>query len=232
MGVSLLVTYERYVVVDDGPTDGNEPDEGRMTRTRIEYWWPILHRQMNCQSFKQRKKARNSVGARRVGIVGLGSIGSEIAKRLESFGCHISYNSKKRKPSVPYPYFSSVHELAIDSDVLIVCCTLTEETYHLITRDVLLALGKNGILINVGRGAHVDEKELVQCLVRGEIGGVGLDVMEDEPNVPKELYELDNVVLSPHKAVFTNESFSNVHEHILGMLEAYFSKKPLLSSVI
>ncbi|KAK9121447.1 hypothetical protein Syun_019064 [Stephania yunnanensis] len=165
-------------------------------------------------------------------MVGLGSIGSEIAKRMEAFGCHISYNSKNRKPSVSYPYFSSVHELAIDSDVLIVCCALTEETYHLIARDVLLALGKNGVLINVGRGALVDEKELVQCLARGEIGGAGLDVMEDEPNVPKELYELDNVVLSPHKAVFTNESFSNLHELILGNLEAYFSNKPLLSSVI
>ncbi|RWR81384.1 glyoxylate/hydroxypyruvate reductase HPR3 isoform X1 [Cinnamomum micranthum f. kanehirae] len=171
------------------------------------------------------------LSGKRVGIVGLGSIGSEIAKRLEAFGCRIAYNSRTKKASVPFPYFSSVHDLAAESDALIVCCALTDETYHFINRDVLLALGKEGVVINVGRGALIDEKELVRCLVQGEIGGAGLDVFEEEPHVPQELITMDNVVLSPHRAVLTPESFTALLEVIVGNLEAFFANKPLLSPV-
>ncbi|KAF6133922.1 hypothetical protein GIB67_040686 [Kingdonia uniflora] len=173
----------------------------------------------------------HKVWGKRVGIIGLGSIGSQVAKRLEAFGCIISYNSRNKKLSVCYPYFANVHELAANSDVLIATCALTEKTYHIINKDVLLALGKEGVVINVGRGALIDEKELVRSLVQGEIGGAGLDVFENEPNVPKELFELDNVVLSPHKAVLTLESFSDLHELIIANLDAFFSNKPLLTPV-
>ncbi|OVA00171.1 D-isomer specific 2-hydroxyacid dehydrogenase [Macleaya cordata] len=171
------------------------------------------------------------LGGKHVGIVGLGSIGFEVAKRLEAFGCIISYNSRKKKPSVPFPYYSNVLDLAANSDVLIISCELNNETFHIINKDVMLALGKEGVIINVGRGALIDEKELVQCLVKGEIGGAGLDVFENEPHVPVELFELDNVVLAPHKAVLTLESFSALHELVIANLEAFFSNKPLLSLV-
>ncbi|XP_075640128.1 glyoxylate/hydroxypyruvate reductase HPR3-like [Castanea sativa] len=169
------------------------------------------------------------LGGKRVGIVGLGSIGYEVAKRLVAFGCTVAYNSRNKKPSALYPYYANVHDLAVNSDVLIVCCALTNETYHIINKDVLTALGREGVIINVGRGALVDEKELVQFLVQGEIGGAGLDVFENEPNVPKELFALDNVVLSPHLAVSTPESFEALNEVIIANLKAFFSNKPLLS---
>ncbi|XP_042511687.1 glyoxylate/hydroxypyruvate reductase HPR3-like, partial [Macadamia integrifolia] len=171
------------------------------------------------------------LGGKRVGIVGLGHIGSEVAKRLVAFGCSVSYNSRKKKPFVVFPYYSDVLDLAANSDVLIVCCALTKETHHIINRDVLLALGEKGVIVNVGRGAHIDEKELIHCLVQGEIGGAGLDVYENEPHVPKELLALDNVVLSPHRAVFTPESFLSLHDVLIANLEAFFSDKPLLSEV-
>lgn len=173
----------------------------------------------------------SKLGGKRVGIVGLGSIGLEVAKRLEAFGCIISYNSRKKKPSVSYPYYSNVSELAADSDVLIICCALTDQTRHMINKKVMLALGKEGVIVNIARGAIIDEKEMVQCLVNGEIGGAGLDVFENEPEVPKELFSLDNVVMSPHRAVFTPDSFLADHELIIGNLEAFFSNKPLLSLV-
>lgn len=169
------------------------------------------------------------MGGKRVGIVGLGSIGSEVAKRLEAFGCCVSYNSRNKKPSVTYPFYPDVCELAANSDVLIICCALTDQTHHLINKQVLLALGKKGVIINVGRGAIIDEKEMVGCLLRGEIGGAGLDVFENEPDVPKQLFALDNVVLSPHSAVFTPESFKDVCELAVANLEAFFSNKPLLT---
>ncbi|GJW15646.1 glyoxylate/hydroxypyruvate reductase HPR3-like protein [Tanacetum coccineum] len=173
----------------------------------------------------------NSLGGKRVGIVGLGSIGTLIAKRLEPFGCTIAYNSRKKKAQLPYTFYSTVLDLATNSDALIVCCSLTNKTRHIINRDVLKALGNTGVLVNIGRGGLVDENELVKFLVGREIRGAGLDVFENEPEVPKELYTLENVVLSPHKAILTPESFAGVREVLTKNLKAFFSNEPLLSEI-
>ncbi|XP_059651503.1 glyoxylate/hydroxypyruvate reductase HPR3-like [Cornus florida] len=173
----------------------------------------------------------SKLGGKRVGIVGLGNIGSEVAKRVEAFGCIISYNSRRKKPSVSYTYYPDVCELAANCDILVICCALTDQTHHMINKDVLLALGEEGVIVNIGRGAVIDEKELVRFLVEGKIAGAGLDVFENEPHVPKELFAMDNVVLTPHRAVFTDESFLDLYELIVGNFEAFFSGKPLLSPV-
>ncbi|KAJ7951033.1 Glyoxylate/hydroxypyruvate reductase hpr3-like protein [Quillaja saponaria] len=173
----------------------------------------------------------SKLGGKRVGIVGLGRIGLEVAKRLEAFGCIILYHSKKEKQFVSYPFYSNVVELAAKSNALVICCALTEQTLHLINKEVMLALGKEGILVNIGRGALIDENEMVRCLMEGEIGGAGLDVFENEPHVPKELVALDNVVLSPHASVFTSESEMALSDLVAENLEAFFSNKPLITPV-
>ncbi|CAK8560953.1 unnamed protein product [Lathyrus sativus] len=169
---------------------------------------------------------------KKIGIVGMGRIGSEVAKRLEGFSCMISYNSRNKKPSISYPFYSSVLELATNTNVLILCCELNNQTRHIVNKDVMLALGKEGIIVNVGRGALIDENELVRCLIEGEIGGAGLDVFENEPNVPKEFFSLDNVVLSPHAAVLTSEYFNGISQVVEQNLKAFFSNKPLITPVI
>ncbi|KAJ0112642.1 hypothetical protein Patl1_00318 [Pistacia atlantica] len=174
----------------------------------------------------------SKLGGKQVGIVGLGSIGLNVAKRLEAFGCNILYNSRKKKPSVPYPYYPDVCDLATHCDVLIICCGLTDETHHMINKKVLLELGKEGVIINVGRGAVIDEKEMVECLVHEEIAGAGLDVFESEPNVPKELFSLENVVLSPHRAVHSEETLMALCDLVVGNFEAFFSNKPLLTPLV
>ncbi|XP_055817348.1 glyoxylate/hydroxypyruvate reductase HPR3-like [Solanum dulcamara] len=174
----------------------------------------------------------SKVGSRKVGIVGLGSIGLKVAQRLEAFGCIISYISRKKKPAVSYPYYPDVRELATKCDVLVTCCALTDQTRHLINKEVLMTLGKKGVIINIARGAIINEMELVQCLKQGEIAGAGLDVFENEPNVPEELLSLDNVVLTRHVACHTEESFKATYELVCGNLEALFLNKPLLSPVL
>ncbi|XP_022147257.1 glyoxylate/hydroxypyruvate reductase HPR3-like [Momordica charantia] len=169
------------------------------------------------------------LSGKRIGIVGLGRIGCEVAKRLEGFGCRISYNSRTKKPLVPYSYYSNVHELAAECEALIICCGLTEETRHMINREVMVALGKDGVIINIGRGAIVDEKEMIRCLLQGEIWGAGLDVFENEPEIPEQLFTLDNVVLSPHVAVTTHETFLRLSKLMVDNLEAFFSNRPLVS---
>ncbi|XVF33447.1 hypothetical protein REPUB_Repub17cG0169400 [Reevesia pubescens] len=174
----------------------------------------------------------SKLGGKRVGIVGLGNIGSEVAKRLGAFGCSISYNSRTKKPLVPYTFYSNVVELAANCDALIICCALTDETHHLINNEVLSALGKDGVIINIARGPIIDEKELVRYLVEGKIRGGGLDVFEHEPDVPNELFALDNVVMSPHNAVYTRESVEDLRKLVVGNLEAFFSNEPLLTPVV
>lgn len=159
----------------------------------------------------------------------MGNIGYEVAKRLEAFGCFVSYNSRKKKPNVSYPFYLDVCELAANCDALIICCGLSDETRHMINKQVLSALGK---IVNIGRGAIIDENEMVRCLMQGELAGAGLDVFENEPNIPKEFFAMDNVVLSPHRAVFTPESLKDLSQLVVGNLEAFLSNKPLLSEYV
>lgn len=172
------------------------------------------------------------LSGKRVGIVGLGSIGMEVAKRLESFDCIISYHSKHQKTSILYPFYSNVIDLATSSDALVVCCALNNQTRHIVNKDVLLALGKEGFIVNVGRGGLIDEKQMIKCLMEGEIAGAGLDVFENEPLVDEKLFAMDNVVLSPHSAAFTVESTMSLCELVAGNLEAFFLNKPLISPVM
>ncbi|TKY65571.1 Glyoxylate/hydroxypyruvate reductase HPR3 [Spatholobus suberectus] len=155
----------------------------------------------------------------------------EVAKRLEAFGCIILYYLRNKKPFVSYPFYSNMVELAATSDALVLCCSMNEQTRHMVNKEVLLAFGKKGVTVNVGRGALIDEKELVKCLMEGQIGGAGLDVFENEPNVPQELLEMDNVVLSPHNGAFTFETHMALTELVAENLEALFHNKPLITPV-
>eukprot|EP01018_Ginkgo_biloba_P011972 Gb_37290 [translate_table: standard] len=172
-----------------------------------------------------------ALSGKRVGIVGLGRIGLAIAKRVEAFGCSIAYHSRTKKADVSFTYYSNIVELAASVDILVVACSLTKETHHVIDQSVLAALGRKGTLVNIGRGSLVDENELVKALIEGRLGGAGLDVFEDEPNVPEQLFNMDNVVLLPHVGTATWETRRAMADLVVGNLEAYFLKKPLLTPV-
>ena len=146
------------------------------------------------------------VSGARVGIVGLGRIGQAISRRMEAFGCAIAYHSRHRVPGVDHPWMQSAEELAAGSDVLIVAVSGGTSTAGLISREVLEALGPEGILVNISRGAVVDEHALVEMLVERRIAGAGLDVFVKEPQVTQELFELDHVVLTPHLGSATAET--------------------------
>ncbi|GJS13231.1 hydroxyphenylpyruvate reductase-like protein [Tanacetum coccineum] len=177
-------------------------------------------------------KLTTNFSGKTVGIIGLGRIGTAIAKRAEAFKCPISYYSRSEKPESKYKYFPSVTELASNSEILVVACSLKEETHHIISREVIDALDPEGTLINIRRGAHIDEPELVRALVDGRVAGAGLDVFEHEPDVPEELFGLDNVVLLSHVASGTTETRNAMADPVVSNLEAQISKKPLLAPVV
>ena len=141
-----------------------------------------------------------SLRGRHIGMYGMGRIGQQIARRLESFNVRISYHTRSPRPGLDYGYQPTLRALAEAVDTLICIVPKTPETRQTINIEILKALGPTGVLINVGRGWTVNESDLVSSLEAGDIAGAGLDVFEDEPNVPEALLKFDNVSLLPHVA--------------------------------
>ncbi len=168
---------------------------------------------------------------RRVGIVGLGAIGKAIAKRIEAFGVPIAYHGRSRQAGVSYRYFDTPAALAAASDVVIVIVPGNSGTRHLIDAEVLVALGPDGVLVNVARGSVVDEQALVQALQAGRIGGAGLDVFEDEPNVPDALLAMENVVLLPHIGLASVATRAAMGQLVVDNLIAWFDGDPARTPV-
>ena len=174
--------------------------------------------------------ARKVSGAR-LGIVGLGRIGSAIARRAAGFDMSIAYTSRNQVLNCPYKYCPTPAALAAEVDFLMVITPGGAGTKGLINADVLSALGKTGYLINVARGSVIDESALIVALQNGVIAGAGLDVFEDEPNVPEALCAMSNVVLTPHVASATWQTRKAMADLALGNLQAHFAGLPLLTPV-
>jgi hydroxypyruvate reductase len=174
--------------------------------------------------------ARKVSGAR-LGIVGLGRIGSAIARRAAGFDMRIAYTSRKKVAYSPYTYYPTPAALAAEVDFLLVITPGGAGTKGLINTEVLSALGKTGYVINVARGSVIDESALIVALQNGVIAGAGLDVFEDEPNVPEALRAMNNVVLTPHVASATWQTRRAMADLAFGNLQAHFAGKPLLTPV-
>lgn len=172
------------------------------------------------------------VSGRRVGIIGLGRIGSAIAHRLNAFGCVISYHNRRRVDACPYEYVDSAVELARRVDVLVVAAAGGSGTRKLVDAAVLDALGPDGHVVNVARGSVVDEAALVERLVDGRLAGAGLDVFADEPNVPAELLEMDNVVVLPHVGSGTVETRAAMEALTLRNLDEFLATGRLVTPVL
>ena len=151
-----------------------------------------------------------------VGILGLGRIGYGVAKRLTSFGIsRLVYNDVAQ---VPYAdevgaEFVEFEELVRESDVLCICCNLTDQTKHCFCKETFVKMKKSCILINSGRGGVINHDDLHEALLAGEIAAAGLDVTEPEPLPPDHpLVSLQNCVILPHMGSNTWESRNSMSE--------------------
>ena len=167
-----------------------------------------------------------------VGILGMGRIGSAIATRLLGFDCAIAYHNRHRIEASPYRYAESPVELAESVDVLVVATTGDHKTRKLVDRAVLEALGPEGYLINIARGSVVDQDALVELVVGGGLAGAGLDVFVDEPNVPAELFNMDNVVLFPHVGSATARTRRAMALLAIANLDRYLNAGELVTPVL
>ncbi len=170
------------------------------------------------------------VSGAKLGIVGMGRIGRAIAQRSTGFQMDVRYHTRTVVGDVPWAHEPSLLELARWADYLIVITAGGPATRHLIGAQVLDALGPDGFLVNVARGSVIDEAALVQALQQKRIAGAGLDVFEDEPNVPAELMALDNVVLLPHIASATRETRQAMADRVFDNLQSFFETGRLVSA--
>ncbi|UIJ94583.1 2-hydroxyacid dehydrogenase [Sinorhizobium meliloti] len=172
-----------------------------------------------------------SLRGRTVGLFGLGRIGLAIARRLEAFGVSIAYHTRTPREGLGFTYHPTLVGMAEAVDTLIVIVPGTASTLKAVNADVLSALGPEGVLINVGRGSTVDEAALVTALQNGTIAGAGLDVFENEPNVPEALLSFPNVSLLPHVASASVVTRNAMSDLVVDNLKAWFSTGEALTPV-
>ena len=202
----MIMTARKLVVTDRYVRSGRWPKEGE---------YPLANR----------------ASGKRVGILGMGRIGKEIGKRAAAMNNTVAYHSRKPVADVSYKHYPDLVELARNSDFLIVIIPSTPQTLKIVNKAVIEALGPTGIFINVARGAVVDEDALVEALSSGKLGGAGLDVFVNEPQVPEVLFSMDNVVLQPHVGSATHETRRAMSQLVLDNLDAKFAGKPLLTEI-
>jgi lactate dehydrogenase-like 2-hydroxyacid dehydrogenase len=174
----------------------------------------------------------HKVTGKKLGILGMGRIGRAIGKRAEGFGMQIAYTDIRAFDGLPYRYVPTLLGLAQESDILIVAASGGAQSRGIVDRAVMDALGSGGILVNVARGSVVDEPALVAALQAGTLGGAGLDVFADEPNVPQALLTMGQIVLQPHRASAIVETRITMGELVLANLAAHFSGEALLTAVV
>lgn len=169
---------------------------------------------------------------KKLGILGLGRIGEKVAQRATGFDMEIAYHNRRPRPGAQWRHEPDLKALAAWCDFLVVTCVGGPETVGLVSREVIDTLGPKGILINVSRGTVIDEDAMVEALRDGRLGGAGLDVFRDEPNVPAALLSLDNVVLAPHIASGTHETRAAMEGLMMENLNAFLTTGKVLTPVL
>lgn len=168
---------------------------------------------------------------KRLGILGMGEIGLQIAERAGGFGMSVRYHNRNKRDDVDFAYKAGPVELAEDSDFVIISMPGGPGTKGIVGRAFLDALGPQGYLINIGRGSIVDTDELVKALHDKRIAGAALDVVAGEPVVPQALLDAPNVIMTPHIGARSPESVSEAMKRISRNLKAHFAGEPLVSRV-
>lgn len=165
------------------------------------------------------------------GIIGLGAIGKKVADIAESFGCKVIYYSTSGKNNHKHYEQVDFDTLLSKSDVISIHAPLTESTEHLMDAAAFRKMKKTAILINVGRGAIVDDQALADALNNNEIAGAGLDVMSKEPlEETNPLYDIKDstkLIITPHMAWASKEARERLIEGVAKNMEAYLAGRPV-----
>jgi len=166
------------------------------------------------------------VNNKRLGIIGMGRIGSAVARRAKGFGMSIHYHNRRRvhpsqEEELEATYWESLDQMLSRMDIISVNCPHTPATFHLLSARRLKLLREEAYIVNTSRGEVVDENALTRALEAGEIAGAGLDVFEHEPAINPKLLRLDNVVLLPHMGSATIEGRIAMGEKVIISIKTF-----------
>jgi lactate dehydrogenase-like 2-hydroxyacid dehydrogenase len=234
-GVDLAWARERGLRVSHSPGVNHEDVADHAVGLMLAAWRRLAEgdRLVRSGAWRaQEKMATRSLTGAALGIVGLGDIGAAVARRAETFGLNIAWWGPREKPDAPWPRAASLEALAEASDILIVACRASEETRGLISRQIIAALGPNGLLVNVSRGQVVDETALIEALKTGALGMAALDVFEAEPTPAARWADVPNTVLTPHMAGSTTAAAPKMVALTRENLRRFFAGEPLLNPVV
>ena len=160
------------------------------------------------------------IWGKRLGIIGMGSIGQAVARRAIGFGLNIHYHNRNRLPDIiedshQATFWNDLDQMLPKMDIISINCPSTPETYHLLSRERLSSLQPHAYIINTSRGKVINEEALADLLSEGKIAGAGLDVFEREPSVSKVLLGAPNTVLLPHMGSATVEARIEMGEKVI-----------------
>ena len=172
-----------------------------------------------------------NVSGKRLGILGLGTIGQKIARRAAGFDMQVGYHNRKPRDGVALDYFPSLISMAEWADFMVIATPGGPGTKHLVDAGVIDALGPKGVLVNIARGSVVDTAALAAALSEGRLAAAGLDVYESEPQPPAQLIGLDNVVLTPHIAGWSPEAVLASVERFIANADGHFAGRGAVSPV-
>jgi lactate dehydrogenase-like 2-hydroxyacid dehydrogenase len=195
--------------------------------------FPQAERFMRAGKWKERQYplTKATLRDRTVGMVGMGRIGRAIARRLDGFGVPVVYHSRNPQPGVAYTHYPNLLDMARDVDTLMLITPGGPSTRHLVNAEVLDALGPKGIVINKARGTVVDDTAFITALKERKIYAAGLDVFVNEPEVPEDYLELDNVTLFPHLGSSTVHTRQKMEQLVVDNLLAWADGKAPLTPV-
>jgi lactate dehydrogenase-like 2-hydroxyacid dehydrogenase len=171
-----------------------------------------------------------SLKDQRLGVVGLGLIGEAVARRGEAMRMAVRWWGPREKAAA-WPRAETLLQLAWDSDILVVACKADDSNIGLVSREVIEALGPQGLLVNVARGQLVDETALIAALKDGRLGQAALDVFEEEPTEAARWAGVPNTVLTPHTGGATTEAVQGMLMLLIRNLRAAFAGEPLATPV-
>lgn len=189
-----------------------------------------LDAKMRCERENNRMTRLDNLGidlaGKRIGIIGFGNIGRAVADRAQAFGMRVLYNKRERLSAKEEAdkglRYALVDEIFHLCDVVSLHTPLTPETYHLASRERLSSMKPNAILLNLARGPVVDEGALADILEQGKIFGAGLDVFENSDKPHPKLYQLPNVVITPHVGTQTYDARLEMAKELCNNLEGFF----------
>ncbi|SDJ11922.1 2-hydroxyacid dehydrogenase [Aliiruegeria lutimaris] len=209
LGVAMMLCLSRGMIgAEEWVRGGNWAKQGN---------YPLKRRVWGCHA----------------GVLGLGRIGFEVARRLQGFGMEIAYSDIAEKPEAGgWAFEPDPVALATRSDFLFVTLAASAATRHIVNAEVIEALGSDGMIINVSRASNIDEKALLDALEAGRLGAAALDVFENSPALDPRFLALDNVLLQPHHASGTLETRKAMGELVRSNLAAHFAGLELPTPVL